>query len=84
MLFSCTTRSRRNARPTKKGDTLVIIKVASQIDSVTADIAWDLNLIARYLQATPLIVGERARDTELERGVVYIRYGLFALSPETL
>ena len=80
----CNIRPRSFDLIAKKGDTLVIIKVVSHIDSVTADIAWDLNLIARYLQATPLIVGERARDAELERGVVYIRYGLFALSPETL
>ncbi|MBP7410983.1 MAG: transcriptional regulator [Methanoculleus sp.] len=80
----CNIRPRSFDLIAKKGDVLVIIKVVSHIDSVTADIAWDLNLIARYLQATPLIVGERARDAELERGVVYIRYGLFALSPETL
>lgn len=80
----CNIRPRSFDLIAKKGDVLVIIKVVSHIDSVTADIAWDLNLIARYLQATPLIVGERARDAELERGVVYIRYGLFALSSETL
>ncbi len=80
----CNIRPRSFDLIAKKGDTLIIIKVASHIDGVSADIASDLNLIARYLQATPLIVGERARDTELERGVVYIRYGLFALSPETL
>lgn len=80
----CNIRPRSFDLIAKKGDNLVIIKVAAHIDSVSADIAWDLNLIARYLEATPLIVGERARDTDLERGVVYIRYGLFALNPETL
>ncbi|HOI58841.1 MULTISPECIES: transcriptional regulator [unclassified Methanoculleus] len=80
----CNIRPRSFDLIAKKSDTLVIIKVAPHIDGVSADIARDLNLIARHLQATPLIVGERARDTELERGVVYIRYGLFALSPETL
>ncbi|MDD3069712.1 transcriptional regulator [Methanoculleus horonobensis] len=80
----CNIRPRSFDLIAKKGDNLVIIKVASHIDSVSADIAWDLNQIARHLEATPLIVGERARDTDLERGVVYIRYGLFALSPETL
>ncbi len=80
----CNIRPRSFDLIAKKGDTLVIIKVISHIDSVSADIAWDLNLIARYLEATPIIVGERARDADLERGVVYIRYGLFAISPETL
>ncbi len=80
----CNIRPRSFDLIAKKDDILVIIKVVSHIDSVNADIAWDLDLIARHLDATPLIVGERARDAELERGVVYIRYGLFAISPETL
>jgi putative transcriptional regulator len=80
----CNFRPRSFDLIAKKADTLIIIKVISHIDSVSADIAWDLNLIAQHLEATPLIIGERARDTELERGVVYIRYGLFAISPETL
>ncbi len=80
----CNIRPRSFDLIAKKGDTLVTIKVVSHIDSITADTAWDLNLIARCLEATPLIIGERARDTDLERGVVYIRYGLFAISPETL
>jgi putative transcriptional regulator len=80
----CNIRPRSFDLIAKRGDRLVIIKVVSHIDSVSADIARDLNLIARHLEATPLIVGERARDTDLERGVVYIRYGLIALSPETL
>jgi len=63
---------------------LVIIKVVSHIDSVSEDIAWDLDMIARYLGAFPMIVGERARDAELERGAVYIRYGIFAINVETL
>ncbi len=80
----CNIRPRSFDVIAKKDAILLIIKVASHIDSVSADIAWDLNQFARYLDATPLIVGERARDTGLERGVVYIRYGLLAINPETL
>ncbi len=80
----CNIRPRSFDVVAKRGDSLLIFKVVSHIDSVSADIAWDLNQIARYIGATPLIVGERARDAELERGVVYLRYGLFAISPETL
>ena len=49
---------------------LLVIKVVSHIDSVSEDIARDLDNIARYLKGSPLIIGERARDTELERGVM--------------
>ncbi|MDD1676597.1 MAG: transcriptional regulator [Methanomicrobiales archaeon] len=63
---------------------LVVIKVVSHIDSVTEEIAWDMDVISRYLGGYPLIVGEKARDSLLERGAVYIRYGIFAISLETL
>jgi putative transcriptional regulator len=61
-----------------------IIKVVSHIDSVSEETAYDLDHIARYLKGSPLIIGERARDTELERGAVYVRYGIYAVSVATL
>ena len=66
----------------RKGE-LLVIKVVSHIDSVSEEIARDLDNIARYLKGSPLIIGERARDTELERGAVYVRYGIYATSLAT-
>lgn len=68
----------------RNNGTLLIIKVVAHIDSVSEDVAFDLEIIARHLGGVPLIVGERARDAELERGAVYIRYGIYAISPATL
>lgn len=68
----------------RKNGTLLIIKVVSHIDSVSEDVAFDLEVISRHLGGIPLIIGERARDAELERGAVYIRYGIYAISPATL
>ena len=68
----------------RKNRTLLIIKVVAHIDSVSEDVAFDLEVISRHLGAVPLIVGERARDAELERGAVYVRYGIYAISPSTL
>ena len=68
----------------RKNGTLLIIKVVSHIDSVSEDVAFDLEVISRHLGGVPLIVGERARDAELERGAVYVRYGIYAISPATL
>ncbi|NYT05979.1 MAG: transcriptional regulator [Methanomicrobiales archaeon] len=62
----------------------LVIKVVTHIDSVTEDIAHDLALIARCLKGKPLIVGERARDTGLERGAIYLRYGIVAVNVSTL
>ncbi|MCX6693719.1 MAG: transcriptional regulator [Methanomicrobiales archaeon] len=68
-----------------RNDRLVlVIKVVSHIDGVNEGVAGDLGLVARYLQGSPLIIGERARDADLERGAVYIRYGIYAISVATL
>jgi len=63
---------------------LLVIKVVAHIDSISEDLAYDLDQIAVHLNAVPLIVGEKARDNNLERGVVYLRYGIYAVNPATL
>ena len=68
----------------RNNGTLLVIKVVSHIDSVSEEVAFDLEVISRHLGGVPLIVGERARDAELERGAVYVRYGIYAISPSTL
>ena len=68
----------------RNNGTLLVMKVVSHIDSVSEEAAVDLDVIARHLGGVPIIVGERAREAELERGAVYIRYGIFAISPSTL
>lgn len=66
------------------GDQILVLKVISHIDSISEENARDLDRIARNLSGSPLIVGERARDAELERGAVYVRYGIFAINYATL
>ncbi len=68
----------------RNNGTLLVIKVVSHIDSVSEEGAFDLELISRHLGGVPLIVGKRAREAELERGAVYVRYGIYAISPATL
>ncbi len=86
--FACSERC--NIRPrsfdlvAKRDDFLLIVKVASPIDNVSEEIARDLDLVATHLAGLPLIIGERGRDAELERGAVYLRYGIAAVNPETL
>ncbi|MDD1659087.1 MAG: transcriptional regulator [Methanomicrobiales archaeon] len=63
---------------------LVVIKAISHIDGVSEDIARDLDLVSYYLGGAPLIVGERTRDADLQRGAVYFRYGIYAISVPTL
>jgi putative transcriptional regulator len=80
----CDIRPRSFDLVARKDDILLIIKVISHIDSISEEIASDLRFVAVYLKGKPLIVGERTRDAELERGAVYIRYGVNALSISTL
>ena len=67
----------------RKGDTIIIIKIVPHIDSVGEESAHNFAFIAKHLNATPIIIGEKARDFELERGAVYLRYGIIATSSTT-
>jgi putative transcriptional regulator len=62
----------------------LIIKVVAHIDSVSEDMAQDLDQIASHLSMNPLIIGEHSRDAVLQRGAVYLRYGIYAISVATL
>ena len=62
----------------------MVVKAISHIDGVSEDIARDLDLVSYYLGGAPLIVGERTRDADLQRGAVYVRYGIYAISIPTL
>ncbi|WP_297549209.1 transcriptional regulator [Thermococcus sp.] len=63
---------------------LLFIKVVSNIDTVTEEQAEDLKRLAKLFNASPIIVGLRSKNAELEEGVVYERFGIYALRPETL
>ncbi len=80
----CDIRPRSFDLIASNGDILLVIKIASHIDSVSEDMAGDLALIALHLRGSPFIVGERSRDAELERGAIYGRYGIKAMSVSTL
>ena len=80
----CEIRPRSFDLMTSNGEHLFVVKVVSQIDSVNEDVSWDLDKIARHLHAGPLLIGERVRNLPLERGTIYIRYGINAISSATL
>ncbi len=64
--------------------TLLFIKVVTNIDTVTEEQAEDLKRLAKLFKATPLIVGSRTKNSEIEEGVIYERFGIHALNPATL
>jgi putative transcriptional regulator len=59
-------------------------KVLYNIDGLNEETANEMKCLAKYLGGSPLIVGAKTRDQMLEDSVVYMRYGIPALSVQTL
>ncbi|RLI78982.1 transcriptional regulator [Archaeoglobales archaeon] len=67
----------------RKGDVVLLIKVLYNIDSLKPEMAEEMKTIAKLLNASPIVVGERFKFDYLERGVVYNRYGLPVINTAT-
>lgn len=68
----------------KKADTLLIIKILSNVDAFTRDNADEMKVLAEALGASPLLIGERSSSGILEPGIVYSRFGIPIISNDTL
>jgi putative transcriptional regulator len=68
----------------KGSETAAVVKALSNIDSMTRDGSEEMKRAARFLSASPLIVGERNSRGDLEKQVIYERYGIPTVSTETL
>jgi len=60
----------------KKEDNVFLIKILYNVDSLKGEMAEEMKKVAKLLNATPLVVGEKFKFDFLERGVVYNRYSL--------
>ncbi|WGI17837.1 transcriptional regulator [Methanonatronarchaeum sp. AMET-Sl] len=68
----------------KNGEQIFVLKLLVDINSLREDVAFRLVEISRLFMATPIVVGLKNRGDPMNRGVVYNRYGVKAVSPETL
>ena len=68
----------------RRDNSLLIIKVLTNIDSISEDVADELNKLATLLKGSPLIIGERSGSGVLTDEVVYDRFGIFSITPKTL
>lgn len=66
-----------------KREKLLLLKVLSNIDSFQKSQAQNLKVLSKGLSASPMLLGERTRRENLKKDVVYERFGLPALHPET-
>lgn len=63
---------------------LLLIKILTNIDSMNQCSAREMRWISSMLSASPLVIGRRTRAAEMEEGLVYERFGVPAINPETL
>jgi putative transcriptional regulator len=67
----------------RRGDDVLLLKILANIDAFDGYTGAEMRRLGEYLEATPLVIGLRTRDEELDPGVVYFRHGVPVFSPDT-
>jgi putative transcriptional regulator len=68
----------------RRDDTLLIVKILSNVDAFSKDNAEEMLTLAEALGASPLLVGERSGAGEIDESIVYSRFGVPIISLTTL
>ena len=68
----------------RRDNSLLIIKVLTNIDAFSEDVAKELRILSILLKGCPLLIGERSGTGFLEEDVVYDRFGIQAIASGTL
>ena len=68
----------------RRDNSLLIIKVLTNINALSEEVAGELRLLSKLLKGLPLLIGERGGTSYLEKNVVYDRFGIQTISIETL
>jgi len=66
----------------RRGKDVLLVKILANIDAFDAATGAEMRRLGTYLNATPIVIGLRTRDEDLEPGVVYFRHGVPVLSPD--
>ena len=67
----------------RRGNDVLLLKILGNIDAFDAKTGAEMRRLGEYLHATPIVIGLRTRDEELDPGVVYFRHGVPVFSPNT-
>jgi len=62
---------------------VLLLKILGNIDAFDARTGAEMRRLGEFLDATPMVIGLRTRDEDLEPGVVYFRHGVPVFSPDT-
>lgn len=68
----------------RRDNSLLIIKVLTNIDALSDEVAQELKLLSKLLKGNSILIGERSGTGILEDEVVYDRFGIKAVNSETL
>ncbi len=68
----------------RRDNSLLIIKVLTNINAISEEVADELKILSKLLRGCPILLGERKGTGSLEEDVVYDRFGLQAISIDTL
>ena len=68
----------------RRQDKTLLIKVLVNIDALRKDSALELKRVGLAFRATPIVVGLKSKAFNLQDGIVYDRYGINALTVNTL
>lgn len=67
----------------KKGCLKLLIKTSDNIDNERKESAEDLKSMAIAYSASPLMIGSKVHSGAVEKGILYERYGVNVMSPDT-
>lgn len=67
----------------KDENEMMIVKVMNNVGLLTEEGSNSLIALAKFLDAYPIVVGVSNRDERIEDGVVYTRYSIPIISPQT-
>jgi len=79
----CSVRPKSFDLAARRGEDLVLLKILGNIDAFTGETGAELRRLGDYLSATPIVIGLRTRNEDLEPGVVYFRHGVPVFNPDT-
>lgn len=68
----------------RRDDTLLIVKMLSNVDAFSKENAEEMLTLGEALGASPLLVGERSGSGEIDESIVYSRFGVPIISLTTL
>jgi putative transcriptional regulator len=68
----------------RRDNSLLIIKVLTNIDAIPEDVSRELRTLSILLKGCPLIIGDRSGAGRLRDDVTYDRFGIQAITSQTL